>query len=351
MTDPIISAKGLVRHFTIRKAGSSWKKDVVRAVDGVDLAIGQGETVAVVGESGCGKSTLARLLLGLLEPTSGEVCYGSRRLADINDKERRNFCRDVQIVFQNPANALNPRKRVRAILGGPLLLHELADRTSVGAVVEELLDRVGLSPASAFIDRFPHELSGGQRQRVAVARALSLRPRLIVGDEPLSSLDVTVQAQLFDLMRQLQQDTGLSYVLITHDLSVIRGFANRVVVMYLGRIVEQGPVAQVLDSPRHPYTQALLGATLVADPRESRRRRRRFVIGGDPSNSVAIPAGCRFHPRCPVVMEQCKNVEPALEPAGRGMTATACHRARSDFVALAEPKVKEPVPGGRRGDG
>ncbi|HEX4172183.1 MAG TPA: ATP-binding cassette domain-containing protein [Acetobacteraceae bacterium] len=269
MNEPILSARGLVQDFSARGAGW-WRRGTVRAIDVVDLDVREGEALAIVGESGSGKSSLARLLLALARPTAGTIAYRGTLISALSRAQRRTYRRDVQAVFQDPAASLNPRMRVEQILSYVVLEHGLATRDTVRRTMEAQLEAVGLSPAASFLSRFPHQLSGGQQQRIAIARALSLRPRLIIADEPLSSLDITVQTQLLELIAELRLRSGIGFVLISHDLGAVESIADRVAVMYRGRIVEQG--AHILSHPQHPYTRALLDAKLIPDPRLARAR-------------------------------------------------------------------------------
>ncbi|MEU8248544.1 oligopeptide/dipeptide ABC transporter ATP-binding protein [Nonomuraea sp. NPDC048916] len=301
----------------------------VRAVDGLSLEIGQGEVLGLVGESGSGKSTVGRCVLRLTEPTSGAIRLDGRDITHLSRRRLRPLRRDMHIVFQDPYSSLNPRFTIEQIVGEPLLRHQAATRLEVGGRVAAMLEKVGLRPETR--GRFPHELSGGQRQRVGLARALILGPKLVVADEPVSALDVSVQASVLNLINDLQRDLGFSCLFITHDLSVVEFLADRIAVMYLGRIVESGPTAEIFAEPRHPYTQALLSAAPVPDP-VRQRRRRRIVLGGDVPSPVDPPAGCRFHTRCPLAYDACRTVEPELtDPRGGGHPA-ACHLVTADRV-------------------
>jgi oligopeptide/dipeptide ABC transporter ATP-binding protein len=284
------------------------------------MRLNQGETIGIVGESGCGKSTLARCFVRLLEPTGGAIRYRSRDITHLSRKALDPMRREVQLVFQDPVSSLNPRKRVGQIVGTPLRLQGV-DRRKVEDRVRDLLDRVGLNPEH--INRFPHEFSGGQRQRIGIARALAVDPQLIVLDEPVSALDVSIQAQVVNLLDDLQDDLGLSYVFIAHDLSVVRHVSDQIAVMYLGKVMELSPAKELYTKPMHPYTEALLEAIPIPDPRENSQRVRN-VIGGEPPNPISPPSGCRFHTRCSYATEVCSRVEPPLaEYAGRHLTA--CH--------------------------
>ena len=290
----------------------------VHAVDDVSLALKEGETLGIVGESGCGKSTLARCVVRLLEPTDGTLRFRGRDITHLGRRSLGMLHKEAQLVFQDPVSSLNPRKRVGQIVGTPMRLHGM---DGIERRVGELLERVGLNPEH--INRFPHEFSGGQRQRIGVARALAVDPRLIVLDEPVSALDVSIQAQVINLLDDLQDDFGLSYMFIAHDLGVVRHVSDRIAVMYLGKVMELSPAKELYTKPIHPYTEALLSAIPIPDPKENRARER-TVISGEPPNPIEPPPGCRFHTRCPRATDVCKAVEPPLAEYPGGHLA-ACH--------------------------
>jgi oligopeptide transport system ATP-binding protein len=328
--EPILEVRDLVKHFPVR-VGVLFKHTIgqVRAVDGVSFDLHRGETLGVVGESGCGKSTLAQVLMRLEPPTAGTVRFAGRDIFALRGGELRRLRRSVQIVLQDPYTSLNPRMTVGDIVGEPFEIHpEVAPKGSRRTKVRELLDVVGLNPEH--INRYPHQFSGGQRQRIGIARALALRPDVIVCDEPVSALDVSIQAQVMNLLGELQSEFGLSYVFIAHDLSVVRHLSDRVAVMYLGKIVEVGTEEQIYSNPMHPYTQALLSAVPVADP-TVRGQRQVIRLEGDVPSPVDPPSGCRFRTRCWKAQEICAESEPELVTRGAGHPS-ACHFAEERSV-------------------
>ncbi len=320
--EPLIEVRNLVKHFPITR-GIVFQRQIgaVKAVDDVSFEVRRGETLGIVGETGCGKSTTARLLVRLLDPTSGAVSFDGEDITHLKGKRLKRLRREMQMIFQDPYSSLNPRKTVGSIIAEPFAIHGLMDGAGERKQrVRELMDRVGLNPEH--YNRYPHEFSGGQRQRIGVARAIALEPKLLVADEPVSALDVSIQAQVLNLLRGLQRDLGLTLVFIAHDLSVVRHMCDRVAVMYLGKIVELAPSDSLYGFPRHPYTGALLSAVPVADPTGGRRERQ--LLSGDVPSPANPPSACRFHTRCPKARELCWQEEPAKEDKGNG-TLAACH--------------------------
>jgi len=315
----LLDVRNLVKHFPVRRGILGGQKGYVRAVDGVSFTVGSQETLGLVGESGCGKSTVGRTILRLLASTSGEVWFRGRNILALKEEEVRGLRREMQIVFQDPFGALNPRLTVEQIVGEPLKNHGIGNRRERREKVEEAIAMVGLLPEH--LKRFPHEFSGGQRQRIGIARALVLRPQLVIADEPVSALDVSVQAQVLNLIARLQRELRLSIILISHDLGVVRHLSRRVAVMYLGEIVEIAPAGDLYGNPLHPYTQALLSAVPVPDPRLAKKR---VVLAGDVPSPLDPPSGCRFHPRCPRRMEICPLEPPKTRQVALGHLV-ACH--------------------------
>jgi peptide/nickel transport system ATP-binding protein len=332
----LVEVRDLVKHFPLTR-GVILQRQVgaVHAVDGVNLDVQQGETLGLVGETGCGKSTVARLITRLLTPTSGSIVFEGEDIANRSRAELKPLRREMQIIFQDPYSSLNPRKTVGTIIGEPFIVHRVErDEDKRKRRVQDLMEQVGLNPEH--YNRFPHEFSGGQRQRIGVARAIALKPKLVIADEPVSALDVSIQAQVLNLLRDLQRDLGLTIVFISHDLSVVRHMCDRIAVMYLGKVVELAHADELYEHPRHPYTGALLSAVPVPDPRLARDRER-VVLTGDVPSPTNPPPACRFHPRCPKCQEVCTQEEPMLSPKEGGNLA-ACH------FPLTDEEIKRRVP-------
>ena len=310
--DVLLKVENLVKYFPV-KTGKliQGTREFVHAVDGVSLEVRRGETLGLVGETGCGKSTVARCVTRLYDLTSGRIVFDGDDLSTLSARRMRPYRREIQMIFQDPYGSLNPRRRVGSIIGDPFAIHKIAKGADRKRRVQHLMELVGLNPEH--FNRFPAEFSGGQRQRIGVARALAFTPKLIVCDEPVSALDVSIQAQIINLLADLQSELGLTYIFIAHDLSVVRHVSNSVAVMYLGKVVEQAPVEQLWAHPRHPYTDALLSAVPVPDPERSGKRERIILVGDVPS-PVNPPSGCRFHPRCPKARQACVDTEPEFEP-------------------------------------
>lgn len=330
----LVQIDNIKKYYPVRSGFFDFGGKAVKAVDGVSLNIYAGETIALVGESGCGKSTLARLVLRLLEPTGGTIRLAGEDIYGLKGDALKAFHQEVQIIFQDPVAALNPRKNVYQILKDPLLLHGLADASNLRERVSELLERVGLVPASAYLNRNPSEFSGGQRQRIVVARALSVNPRLIVADEPVSALDISIRAQILELLKKLQRETGVTFLFITHDLSVVRSIAQRVAVMYLGKIVEVGSVEKIFNNPSHPYTIALLRSTPIPDPVEAKKRQI-VPLSGEIPSATEPPPGCHFHTRCPFVFDRCRMQEPPLTSIAHDQEV-ACHLVEAGDLHLLQ---------------
>ena len=339
--DVLLRVEDLVKYFPVHSSQLFRRqRDFVHAVEGVNLEVRRGQTLGLVGETGCGKSTLARCIMRLYDITSGRITFDGRDISTLSRRSMRPIRREIQMIFQDPYGSLNPRRRVGSIIGDPFAIHGIASGSERKRMVQEIMERVGLNPEH--YNRFPAEFSGGQRQRIGVARALAFRPKLVICDEPVSALDVSIQAQIINLLADLQQEFGLTYLFIAHDLSVVRHVSDTVAVMYLGQITEIAPTAQLWDHPRHPYTDALLSAVPVPDP-DKTDRRERIILAGDVPSPVAPPSGCRFHPRCPKAAPTCVEQVPVLERRlGDGPDhRAACHFpvADGEDISTARPTI------------
>ncbi|MFJ2768142.1 ABC transporter ATP-binding protein [Streptomyces sp. NPDC087300] len=335
--EPLLKVDGLVKHFPIKKGLLQRQVAAVQAVDGLSFDVRPGETLGVVGESGCGKSTMGRLITRLLEPTGGRVEFEGTDITHLNTGGMRPLRRDVQMIFQDPYSSLNPRHTIGTIVGAPFKLQGVKPEGGVKKTVQEMLERVGLNPEH--YNRYPHEFSGGQRQRIGIARALALRPKLVVADEPVSALDVSIQAQVVNLLDDLQDELGLTYVIIAHDLSVIRHVSDRIAVMYLGKIVELADRKDLYSTPMHPYTKALLSAVPVPDPRRRGAKSDRILLRGDVPSPIDPPTGCRFHTRCWKATEICKTKEPPLIALATGHQVACHHPENADDQAPQDTKL------------
>jgi oligopeptide/dipeptide ABC transporter ATP-binding protein len=339
--DVLLRVEDLVKYFPVSSSQLIRRqRDFVHAVEGVNLEVRRGQTLGLVGETGCGKSTLARCIMRLYDLTSGRITFDGRDISSLSRRSMRPIRRDMQMIFQDPYGSLNPRRRVGSIIGDPFAIHGVASGSERKRRVQEIMERVGLNPEH--YNRFPAEFSGGQRQRIGVARALAFRPKLVICDEPVSALDVSIQAQIINLLADLQKEFGLTYIFIAHDLSVVRHVSDTVAVMYLGQITEIAPTGQLWDHPRHPYTDALLSAVPVPDP-DKTDQRERIILAGDVPSPVAPPSGCRFHPRCPKAAPTCVEQVPVLEPRlGDGPDhRAACHFPVTDGedISTARPTI------------
>ncbi|MFL5350457.1 MAG: ABC transporter ATP-binding protein [Hyalangium sp.] len=339
MTEPLLQVRDVKTHFPVRGGLLGRVRGTVKAVDGVSFDVVRGETLGLVGESGCGKSTLGRTLLRLIEPTSGSIRFEGQELTGLSQRELRPLRRRMQLIFQDPYASLNPRMTVRDIIGEPFAIHGLARGREREEKVLALLDLMGLSRDA--MERYPHEFSGGQRQRIGIARSIAMRPDLVIADEPISALDVSIQAQIVNLLVDLQRELKLTYLFIAHDLKIVEYISTRVAVMYLGKIVELADSAELYRRPRHPYTQALLSAVPVPDPEHKKTR---IILQGDVPSPLAPPPGCAFHPRCPYAFERCRRETPPLYELGHGHTA-ACFLAEPEAQGRVQPTATEGAPG------
>jgi oligopeptide/dipeptide ABC transporter ATP-binding protein len=317
---PLLTVSGLAKEFAIKG-----NKQKIKAVDGVSFTLNAGETLGVVGESGSGKSTLGRLVLRLLEPTAGEITFDGEKISELKPKELRAARRQMQMIFQDPFASLDPRMTIEALIREPLDIHKIGTESERAEMVKNIVSHVGLTPDA--LTRYPHEFSGGQRQRISIARAIITRPKLIVADEPVSALDVSIQSQILNLMLDLRKEMNLTYVFISHDLSVIQHIADKVAVMYLGKIVEFASVEEIFKNPQHPYTKALISAVPQINPAD---RTNRVVLSGDIPSPAAQPSGCHFHPRCPIAVKQCSEVEPQLRSITSAEHLVSCHLATGE---------------------
>lgn len=320
-TQPFLAVTGLAKEFSVKG-----NKNKIKAVDGVSFSLNAGETLGVVGESGSGKSTLGRLVLRLLEPTSGEIFFDEKNIGELGAKDLRSARRNMQMIFQDPFASLDSRMTIEALIREPLDIHKIGSESERHELVKNILGHVGLTEDA--LTRYPHEFSGGQRQRISIARAIITRPKLIVADEPVSALDVSIQSQILNLLLDLRKEMGLTYIFISHDLSVIQHIADKVAVMYLGKIVEFASVDELFSNPQHPYTKALISAVPQIDPKD---RTNRVVLTGDIPSPAAQPSGCHFHPRCPIAEAQCSQLEPILRTTTKSDHQVSCHLASGEF--------------------
>nr|WP_313134804.1 ABC transporter ATP-binding protein [Anaerocolumna sp.] len=328
MKEPLMRIENLKKYYPAKGAGFIGHKNMIQSVDGVDLTIYEGETLGIVGESGCGKSTMGRQMIALERPTSGRVLYKDQDISNMSVRQLQGIRTEFQMIFQDSTSSLNPRKQIYDILAAPMLYHGIVKKENISHEVNRLLNLVGLP--SSVRHRYPHEFSGGQRQRIGIAKALSINPKLIVCDEPVSALDVSVQAQVLNLLRQLQEELGLTYVFIGHGLGAVHYISNRIAVMYLGKVVELADTEELFNNPVHPYSKALFDASPLPDPKH--RDRNRIVLSGEIPSAAAPPGGCRFHPRCPYAKESCREMEPGLEPVSPGSSHLSACPVMSDNI-------------------
>jgi len=342
VSDALVSLTDVCKHYPVQSGSLRRSRDFVHAVDGVTFDIKRGETLGLVGETGCGKSTLARCIARLFPLTSGQIEFDGRDISTLRPRRMRPLRREMQMIFQDPYGSLNPKRRVGSIIGDPFAIHGIAKGAERKKKVQEVMDLVGLNPEH--FNRFPAEFSGGQRQRIGVARALALKPKLVICDEPVSALDVSIQAQILNLLSDLQDQLDLTYLFISHDLSVVRHVSDRVALMYLGKVIEIAPVEEIYQRARHPYTSALLSAVPAPDPRSASRRERIILVGDVPS-PINPPSGCRFHPRCPKAQQRCVGEEPALVArlGDAAEHAAACHfpMTEGEDLAQSRPSISE----------
>ncbi|MGW4749749.1 ABC transporter ATP-binding protein [Streptomyces sp. NPDC004290] len=340
--EPLLKVTGLKKHFPIKKGLLQRQTGAVKAVDGLDFEVYPGETLGVVGESGCGKSTMGRLITRLLEPTDGTVEFQGKDISHLGVSGMRPFRRDIQMIFQDPYGSLNPRHTVGSIVSAPFKLQGVEPEGGVKKEVQRLLGLVGLNPEH--YNRYPHEFSGGQRQRIGIARALALKPKLVVADEPVSALDVSIQAQVVNLLDDLQKELGLTYVIIAHDLSVIRHVSDRIAVMYLGKVVELADRKSLYESPMHPYTRALMSAVPIPDPRRRGAKSDRILLKGDVPSPIAPPPGCRFHTRCWKATDLCKTQEPPLLELRPGQRVACHHPENAESITIPAARESSTTP-------
>ncbi len=336
MTEPLLDVDDLKVHFPIHDGWTRRDRRVVRAVDGISLSLRRGEVLAVVGESGCGKTTLGRAVVGLVDPTAGTIKFKGKAIGELSGDERATYRRQVQMVFQDPYDSMNPLKTAYQMIAQPLSINRMVPKAELVDEVLRLFDKVGLAPGEAYLNRSRHQLSGGERQRLSIARSISVHPAIIVADEPVSALDISIQGQILGLMRQLQESSQISYLFISHDLAVVRSLADRVMIVYLGQVAEEGSTDRVFDSPRHPYTLALLAAHPIPNPALSRSRAH-LVLAGDVPSPIDPPTGCRFHTRCPIAEPVCAEKPPPLKTFGNRQRA-ACH-----FADELDSKMRVPA--------